>query len=147
MLQASVQSQLIECKYHFQVSTEYNSVLCCSGRPFIEIPIIMYIPDIRPNIQLYQPNNWNPTTMPLLEINLPSYAEVINNNQNLNVDFTSQTGNMNVQTQQTKVDQVGVNITMTNQTQAFHLNQGGMVNQNQAMTNQQLIMTDQTKTI
>jgi hypothetical protein len=102
MLQATVQSSLIECKYHFTVSCDYDSVLCCSQRPMIEIPIIMYIPDIRPNVQLYQPNNWNPTTMPMLEINLPSYSEVVGN-QNQNV--SNQGMNMTVQTQAIRIEQ------------------------------------------
>jgi len=59
-LQATVQSNFVECKYYFQVSTEYDSILCCNSRPTIDIPIILYIPDLRYNNQLYQPKNWNP---------------------------------------------------------------------------------------
>jgi hypothetical protein len=80
----------------------------------IEIPIIMYIPDIRPNVQLFQPNNWNPTTMPMLEINLPSYSEVVGN-QNQNV--SNQGMNMTVQTQAIRIEQ-GV-IVNSNQAQGF----------------------------
>jgi len=54
-LQATVQSNFVECKYYFQVSTEYDSILCCNSRPTIDIPIILYIPDLRYNNQLYQP--------------------------------------------------------------------------------------------
>lgn len=120
MLQATVKSSLIECKYHFSVSCDYDSVLCCSQRPFIDIPIIMYIPDIRPNVQLYQPNNWNPTTMPMLEINLPSYSEVIGN-QNPNINISNQGMNMTIQTQAISSEQVGRLI--SNQSQGLQANQ------------------------
>lgn len=81
----------------------------------------MYIPDIRPNVQLYQPNNWNPTTMPRLEINLPSYSEVVGN-QNNNIS-SNQGMNMTVQTQAIRVEQ-GV-IVNNSQAQGLLGNQEG----------------------
>jgi len=67
-LQATVQSPLIDCRYFFEVGTDWDSCICCSGRPTIDIPIIMYIPDLRINTQMYQPNNWNPQVMPQCEV-------------------------------------------------------------------------------
>ena len=120
MLQASVKSSLIECKYHFRVSTEFDSILCCSGKPNIEIPIIMYIPDIRPNVQIYQPNNWNPTTMPLCEINLPTYNEVVGSNNQHEISLGGI--GMVPQSQAFPVNQGGM--TMTTQTQAVKIESG-----------------------
>jgi hypothetical protein len=76
----------------------------------------MYIPDIRPNVQLYQPNNWNPTTMPLCEINLPTFSEVHNQglNGNINVNMTGQT------------QPIKGGMTNTSQGQAYPFNQDGM---------------------
>ena len=89
----------------------------------------MYIPDIRPNMQLYQPNNWNPTTMPLCEISLPTFNDI-----NPNVGFSNQGGMMTVQTQAVNMDQGGM--TMTSQTQPIKVEQGGMMmtSQTQAFT-------------
>lgn len=57
----------------------------------------MYIPDLRHNLQLYQPNNWNPQLMPLCEINLPNELEIMNvQNQNLPM-MTNQTQPTNFQ--------------------------------------------------
>jgi len=91
LLQATVKSSLIDCKYHFHVTVDYDSMLCCSGKPTIDIPIIMYIPDIRPNMQLYQPTNWNPQLMPICEVNLPTFNEVtsVQNVPNVQVGFNS----------------------------------------------------------
>lgn len=40
--------------------------------PAFEIPLIIYIPDIRPNIQIYQPSNWNPLIMNNIEVSFSS---------------------------------------------------------------------------
>lgn len=66
----------------------------------------MYIPDIRPNMQLYQPNNWNPQTMPLCQINLPTYSEINGEfsggpNVNVNINLTGQTNQNMGMTMQT----------------------------------------------
>jgi len=119
MLQATVKSSLIECKYHFHVTADYDSMLCCSGKPTIDIPIIMYIPDIRPNMQLYQPNNWNPQLMPISEVSLPSYTEVI--------------GGQGGMTSQIPVIQGG----MTSQIPSIKIEQGGMTTQIQPIQNNQ----------
>lgn len=124
MLQATVKSQKIECKFHFLVSTEFDSTLCCSSKPNIEIPIIMYIPDIRPNVQLYQPTNWNPTTMPLYEIKLPSQEEIISSHYS-SKEFNSY-GMMTSQVQPIRIESGG----LPNQTLAFQVNQQNMSQNN-----------------
>ena len=152
MLQATVKSSLVECKYHFLVGTEFDSILCCSGKPTIDIPIIMYIPDIRPNVQLYQPNNWNPKAMPFCEIRLPTFDEIIINNNNVgfnsagNNNFNNQNdmNNQGMMTNQTKATNVNNQGGMANQTQQMYIDQGGMSKQTQAVDNNQGGMTFQT---
>ena len=148
MLQATVKSSLVECKYHFLVGTEFDSMLCCSGKPTIDIPIIMYIPDIRPNVQLYQPNNWNPQTMPICEISLPTYNDIMSN-QNIKVEFSStgminqnnmNQGEMTAQTQPINKNSEG----MTVQTNPININQGGMTAQTQTINMNQGGMSSQT---
>lgn len=75
LLQATVKSNLINCRYFFQIKTEFNSFLCNSLTPSIEIPIILYIPDIRQNVQIYQPKIWKPSIMPIVDINFPSFDD------------------------------------------------------------------------
>ena len=84
LLQATVKSNLISCNYFFQIKTEYNSFLFNSSTPSIEIPIILYIPDIRQNVQIYQPKIWKPSIMPIVDIIFPSFDDgklSINNNR------------------------------------------------------------------
>jgi hypothetical protein len=63
-LQASIKSSLIECKYYLRVTTEYESCICCSAPPTIDIPIIIYSPVITFFEESMRPMNWHPVVMP-----------------------------------------------------------------------------------
>jgi len=129
-LQATVKSNFVDCKYHFQVSTEYDSVLCCNSKPNIDIPIIIYIPDLRYNNQLYQPKNWNPQILEKKkEIDLPTFNDINQMNVNVNVNYNNNNMNINVQGQSFKNDN----------NQGFQSNNqiaGGMANQGFQSNNQ-----------
>ena len=75
-LQASVNSDLIQCIYYLKVTTEYKSAVCSTATS-IEISTIMNIPqDVRIDISTLKPANWDPVEMPLNILDIPS-AEVI----------------------------------------------------------------------
>ncbi len=80
-LQATCKSNLLECEYYLQVTTGYDSMLCCSSSPTIEIPVIIYIPNFIFDFNRFKPDNWNPQFMPIYQINGP---QPINNNNNFN---------------------------------------------------------------
>ena len=83
-LQASTKSSLIECSYSLVVSTEYESCMCCSSAPRIDIPIIIYIPEIKYFDETVRPLNWNPEVMPIYQMNLNNGGMGIDINQNMN---------------------------------------------------------------
>ena len=93
-LQASTKSNLIECSYHITASTEFNGCLCCSGFPSIDIPVVIYIPDIYADVNVFRPQNWNPQVMPMYQINIPSeqvgYSSNIGYNNNMNMNYSNQ---------------------------------------------------------
>jgi hypothetical protein len=85
-LQATVMSKLITCKYYIRVNVGYSSI-CVSETPNIEIPIIIYIPDVRINLEHLKPNMWDPIFMPQCSLDLPSAEQIgitnINPEENL----------------------------------------------------------------
>jgi hypothetical protein len=100
-LQASTKSMLIECSYHITASTEFNGCLCCSGYPSIDIPVVIYIPEIYADINSFRPQNWNPQVMPMYQINIPAeqvgYSSNMDMgyNNNMNANYNSQNIGMN----------------------------------------------------
>ncbi len=97
LLQATVTSSLITCHYYFKVKTEFRSFFSISETPTFDIPIIIYIPDIRSNIQIYQPHNWNPQIMNNMEITFLSLDESkLPSKQNVHMTDFSRTENFNV---------------------------------------------------
>jgi hypothetical protein len=90
-LQSTVKSQLVECRYYLIASVDYDNCLCCSGKPTIEIPIIIYIPDIFNDLKIYRPKDWNPIVMPSYEFYLPSSEELgLNGGFSMNVKITNE---------------------------------------------------------
>jgi hypothetical protein len=83
-LQATVMSQLVNCKYYLKVKTEYYG-FCVTETPGIDIPIMIYIPDVRVDLELLKPNEWDPTFMPHCSLDLPSAEQlgIINVNQDI----------------------------------------------------------------
>lgn len=67
-LQATCMSKLIECEYFVRITCDYESCLCCSDPPTIDIPIVIYIPNIDFNYERYRPDNWNPEMMPAFQV-------------------------------------------------------------------------------
>jgi hypothetical protein len=74
-LQATTISQLINCKYYLKVSVGYAGVYC-SETPQIQIPIIIYIPDVRYDIGILKPNHWDPITLPVTNLDLPTAEQL-----------------------------------------------------------------------
>ena len=70
-LQATCKSTLLECEYFLRATTDYDSMLCCSSAPTIEIPVIIYIPNISFDFNKFRPDNWNPQILPSYQINGP----------------------------------------------------------------------------
>jgi hypothetical protein len=94
-LQSSVKSQLVECKYYIKVYASYDACVCCF-RPSIEFPVMIYIPDVIKNIQIYRPQVWEPKVMPAYKIVLPTSTELgLNNGVSTNVQFSSNYDSMN----------------------------------------------------
>jgi hypothetical protein len=106
-LQATCKSKLIECEYFIRITCDYESCLCCSSPPTIDIPIVIYIPNIDFNYERHRPDNWNPQMMPNFQVQDINYQtenqnsrmpnmtnnqmpnqynqnNMMNNNQNLN---------------------------------------------------------------
>ncbi len=76
-LQASCRSDLIECNYFVRATVEYDTFFCCVNNPVIDVPIIIYIPEIqRENFDMYKPLDWSPKLMPPAVINLPNAVEI-----------------------------------------------------------------------
>lgn len=75
-LQASCKSRILECDYYLKVATEYDTFLSCSGKPNIDIPIIIYIPNLNFSIEEHKPEEWGPEVMPVCNIDLPSAEEL-----------------------------------------------------------------------
>ncbi len=76
-LQASCKSELIDCSYFIRATIEYNTFLCCVDNPSIDVPIIIYIPEIeRENLNYYKPHDWSPIMMPPAQVNLPSAQDI-----------------------------------------------------------------------
>jgi len=68
-LQASCKSHLLECEYFLRATTSYDSCLCCSSPPTIEIPVIIYIPNFTFDFNRFRPENWSPQFLPIYQIN------------------------------------------------------------------------------
>jgi hypothetical protein len=79
-LQASIKSELIDCTYHLLVKPEYDTVMMSSERLVVEIPIAIYIPDIRIDISLFRPKSWNPHICPGLKFDFHHEDIHIQNN-------------------------------------------------------------------
>jgi len=80
-LQATCKSKLIECEYFIRITCDYESCLCCSSPPTIDIPVVIYIPNIDFNYERYRPDNWNPEMMPNFQVQDSNYP-MPNNHQN-----------------------------------------------------------------
>jgi hypothetical protein len=77
-LQATVTSELIQCKYYLKVKTEYKGGFFSfvSNTPFIELPIILYSPeDYKAEIKS-KPLDWDPVIMPLSILDIPTAEQL-----------------------------------------------------------------------
>lgn len=74
-LQASVLSELIKCNYYLRVSVEYSGV-CITNKPVVEIPVIIYIPHVKLNVETYKPEFWDPVVMPVVGLDLPTAKQL-----------------------------------------------------------------------
>jgi hypothetical protein len=63
-LQNSTRSSLIQCNYYLRITTEYEGDFCCSHTPAIDIPIVIYNPDIVYFDESVRPENWQPAVLP-----------------------------------------------------------------------------------
>jgi hypothetical protein len=88
-LQASTKASLIECKYYLRATTEYDSVMCCSSPPTIDIPIIIYSPEIRFFDDTWIPTNWKPTTMPSFEFSFGVKPQISISEPIINVNINT----------------------------------------------------------
>ncbi len=79
-LQATCKSNLLECEYFLRATTDYDSMLCCSSPPTIEIPIIIYIPNFNFDYGRFRPDNWSPQVLPVFQINGPQTIPIQNQN-------------------------------------------------------------------
>jgi len=93
-LQCTTKSQLVECRYFLIATVDYDSCLCCSGKPTIEIPIIIYMPDLFNSISMLKPQDWNPVVMPTCQFDLPS-AENLGLNAGYSVNVKIENDNYN----------------------------------------------------
>jgi hypothetical protein len=66
-LKASIKSSLIECRYYFKVTTDYDTFCCSYDPPTVYFPIIIYSPAIITE-ESVKPGGWNPITMPEFSI-------------------------------------------------------------------------------
>ena len=89
-LQATCKSKLIECEYFIRITCDYESCLCCSSPPTIDIPIVIYIPNIDFNYERYKPDNWNPQMMPNFQVQDINYQMPNENNMMPNMPNTNQ---------------------------------------------------------
>jgi len=102
-LQASSKSTMIECTYYLNVATEWASTLCCSGRPTIEIPILVYIPsEIRRDVNEFKPQNWNPVSMPSCTLNNFEKGLNLTTNVNANIGGINMTSSIPAMTTSTQ---------------------------------------------
>lgn len=69
-MQASVKSDNIQCYYTLKFAVDYNSYFITSKSPTIEIPLTVYIPDIRINVEQFMPNKWHPMVYPIFPLRL-----------------------------------------------------------------------------
>ena len=74
-LQATCKSNLLECEYFLRATTDYDSMLCCSSPPTIEIPIIIYISNFTFDFNRFRPDNWSPQVLPAFQINGPQQIQ------------------------------------------------------------------------
>lgn len=74
-LQASLSSELIQCKYVLKVSTKYSGLLL-SNTPVVEIPIIIYIPHVKLDVKTHKPEEWDPVLMPVAGLDLPTAKQL-----------------------------------------------------------------------
>jgi len=139
-LQATVKSQLVECKYFLRATTEFDSCVCCGGTPTIDIPVIIYVPEVNVNSMNFRPQNWSPQVMPMYTFTLPSAQQLgfqdvgmvnanvnMGSNQNMN-----QNPNMN---QNQNMNQNHNNNQNQNQNNNQNQNQNNNQNQNQHSNN------------
>ena len=49
--------------------------MCSTPSPYLEIPLIIYVPDIRTNIQIFQPSNWSPIIGQTIDFSFSSSDE------------------------------------------------------------------------
>jgi hypothetical protein len=87
-LQASTRSSLIQCSYFLRVNAEYDDCICCDDPPTIDIPVIIYTPDVTCFDESVRPSNWQPAMLPLY-----NYAEPGNNN-NIVLDNNNDVSNV-----------------------------------------------------
>ena len=92
-LQATVKSRMIECGYFLRATTEFDGIMCCSGIPTIDIPVLIYIPEVFYDVNQFRPNNWNPQVMPMYQVNIPTaeHLGISDGIANVNVNFNGNT--------------------------------------------------------
>ena len=96
-LQASVKSDLIICSYLLKIKIKYQGCLLGSDSPYVEIPLLINIPDVRLNIEAYKPTDWNPNVMAEHQFNFPlPTAEDIGIKNNANKGITQRENNIEI---------------------------------------------------
>jgi hypothetical protein len=63
----SIKSSLIECRYYFKVTTNYDTFCCSYDPPTVYFPINIYSPAIITEERV-KPGGWNPISMPEFSI-------------------------------------------------------------------------------
>lgn len=124
LLQASVNSSLISCHYYFKAKSKFCSFFSITHTPVLDIPIIIYIPDIRSNIQIFQPHNWNPQIMSNIEITFITFEDsklVIKQNRNtIDVSRTEYFNASNSNSDGMNNNYSSLNLRECNRKQIFH---------------------------
>jgi hypothetical protein len=62
-LQPTIKSSLIECRYYFKVTTDYDTFCCSYDPPTVYFPIIIYPSNIVTCGDIIKSINWNPITL------------------------------------------------------------------------------------
>jgi hypothetical protein len=70
-LQASIYSDFINCTYTLKMITAYDTHFMTSRTPEVLIPLAIYIPDVRVDIEQYIPRDWNPNVFASTNVDFP----------------------------------------------------------------------------
>jgi hypothetical protein len=143
-LQATVKSRLIECGYFLRVTTEFESCMCCSGLPTIDIPVLIYIPEVQYDVNQFRPEVWSPQVMPIYQVNIPTAEQlginngVANSTENYNWNLNNQGSSAMIQTSFQPIQNQG-NSMMTGGIEPF---QGMMNNSTEPLISQDGMMSN-----